>query len=69
MNCIKPFEDNYSKKQMKEWKRSNSVKKVHKDLYIWVNEDDPSFDTYIAVIIRTIFLDKNEHSIMWSEHN
>ena len=69
MNRIKPFEDNYSKEQMREWKRSNSVKKVHEDLYAQVDEDDPSSDTYIAVIIRTVFPDKErtQRNAIWAQ--
>ena len=43
---IRPFEDNFTKEQMKEWKRSENVKKVHKDLYSLVNPQDSHSETY-----------------------
>ncbi|CAG8774979.1 14791_t:CDS:2, partial [Funneliformis caledonium] len=31
---IKPYGDDFSKKQMRIWKESESVRKVHEDLYM-----------------------------------
>jgi hypothetical protein len=57
---IKPFEDNYTKDQMKEWKHRESVRKVHDDLYSPVNPEDQSSETYVTLIIKSVFSDEKE---------
>jgi len=40
---------------MRAWKRSEKVQQAHDDLYKSSNPDDPSSDTYITLIIKSIF--------------
>jgi hypothetical protein len=54
-NRIKPFGDNLSKEEIKAWKTSKEVKAVYDDLYSPSVPDDPSSDTYAALIIRSVF--------------
>lgn len=68
INRIKPFEDNYTKDQMKEWKYSKTVQKVHEDLYSQSDPDNPLSDTYLTLIIKSVFAEKeltNENA-MWT---
>ena len=44
------------------WKGSESVRKVHEDLYMPSNPDDPSSDTYITLIIKSIFTSEKERT-------
>ena len=60
VNRIKQFDDNYTKEQMKEWKQRDSVKQVHDDLYNSSNPDDSSSDTYLALIIKSVFTTEKE---------
>ncbi|CAG8664703.1 2624_t:CDS:2, partial [Funneliformis caledonium] len=52
---IKLFGDNWSKEQIKDWKTSKEVKAVYDDLYCPSDPDDPSSDTYVALIIKSAF--------------
>ena len=60
INRIKPFGDNYTKSQMKEWKGLENVKKVHDDLYSKSDSDDSDSDTYMTLIIKLVFSSENE---------
>ena len=62
INRIKPFGDNYTKSQMKEWKGLKNVKKVHDELYSKSDPDDPNSDTYITLIIKSVFSSENERT-------
>jgi hypothetical protein len=68
INRIRPFEDNYSKEQMRAWKQQENVKKVHEDLYSPSNPDDPSSDMYVAVIIKSVFTEKEQmqENVIWA---
>ena len=59
-NRIKPFGDNFSKEKIKAWKTSKEVKAVYDDLYRPSVPDDPSSDTYLALIIRSVFPSEKE---------
>ena len=61
-NRIRPFEDNYSKQQMKDWKNNANVQKVHEELYSPIDPDDPSSDTYTATIIKCTFTSESERT-------
>ncbi|CAG8745039.1 488_t:CDS:2, partial [Funneliformis caledonium] len=50
----------YYVRRLKE--RSESVRKVHEDLYMPSNPDDPSSDTYITLIIKSIFTFEKERT-------
>ena len=43
---------------MLEWKTSEEMKTVHKELYDLVDPNDPRSDTLLTVIIKAIFSDK-----------
>jgi hypothetical protein len=62
INRIKPFEDSYNKMQMKEWKQSKLTKTAHDDLYEKVDADDADSDTYLALIIKSVFTVKKERT-------
>ena len=62
INRIKPFGDNYTKSQMKEWKGLKNVKKVHDELYSKSDPDDPNSDTYMTLIIKSVFSSENERT-------
>ena len=59
-NRIKPFRDNWPKEQIREWKTSKEVQAVYNDLYCPSNPDDPSSDTYAALIIKSTFPSEKE---------
>jgi len=44
------------------WKESESVRKVYEDLYMPSDPDDPSSDTYIALIIKSVFTSEKERT-------
>jgi hypothetical protein len=70
VNKIKPYEDNYTKDQIREWKKSDSARQVHKDLYTPSNPDDPSSDTYVALIIRSVFpteKERTQENAIWTQ--
>src|SRR5436305_14508493 len=62
INRIKLFGDNYTKSQMKERKDLKNVKKVHNDLYSKSDPYDPDSDTYIMLIIKSVFSSENERT-------
>jgi len=69
-NRIKPFGDNLSKEGMKAWKTSKEVKSVYGDLYSPSVPDDPSSDTYIALIIKSVFHSEKEvmrENALWTQ--
>ncbi|UZO12537.1 uncharacterized protein OCT59_004070 [Rhizophagus irregularis] len=62
INRIMPFKDNFSKQQMRTWKASKNVQQVHEDLYKPSDSDDPSSDTYISLIIKSVFASDKERT-------
>jgi hypothetical protein len=69
-NRIKPFGDNLSKEGIKAWKTSKEVKAVYGDLYRPSVPDDPSSDTYLALIIRSVFPSEKEitqENAVWTQ--
>ena len=69
-NRIKPFGDNFSKEEIKAWKTSKEVKAVYDDLYSPSVPDDPSSDTYAALIIRSVFPSEKEitqENAVWTQ--
>jgi hypothetical protein len=69
-NRIKPFGDNLSKEEIKAWKTSKEVKAVYDDLYSPSVPDDPSSDTYAALIIRSVFPSDKEvtqENAVWTQ--
>ena len=50
---------------MKEWKLSQNTRKVYEDLYKSSDPDDTTSDTYVALIIKSVFaVKKNVHMQM-----
>ena len=47
---------------MKEWKGLKNVKKVHDDLYSKSDPYDPDSDTYMMLIIKSVFSLENERT-------
>ena len=64
---IRPFKDLYSKKIMKEWKLSETVHAIHKELYNPLDPDDPVSDIYLSFIIQSVFTQKKKQKKMTSE--
>src|SRR5215469_12638293 len=66
---IRPFEDNYTKEQMKLWKESEEVKAIHDDLYKPSNPDDESSDTFFTLIIKSVFTEKEltNENVIWTQ--
>ena len=62
MGRIQPFKDNFTKTQMLEWKTSEEVQSVHEDLYMPSDPDDPASDTFLTVIIKTVFPSEKERT-------
>ncbi|PKC57491.1 hypothetical protein RhiirA1_541578 [Rhizophagus irregularis] len=63
INRIIPFKDNFSKQQMQTWKASKNVQQVHEDLYKLSDSDDLSSDTYILLIIKSVFASDKEYIV------
>ena len=66
-NRIKPFEDSYNEDQMREWKQRENVKKVHEDLYVPSDPNDPLSDTHIELIIKSVFIELTYINAIWSQ--
>ncbi len=47
---------------MKEWKTLENVKKVHDDIYSKSDPYDPDSDTYMTLIIKSVFSSENERT-------
>src|SRR5277367_5722716 len=47
---------------MHKWKTSDTVKKVHNELYSPSVPDEPKSDAYITVIIKTVFASEKERT-------
>ena len=47
---------------MKEWKGLENVKKVYEDLYKPSDPNDPNSDTYITLIIKSVFSSENKRT-------
>ena len=52
---IKPFDKYYTKQQLRDWKMSENVQKVHKELYMPSNPKDLTSDIYLMIIIKSVF--------------
>jgi hypothetical protein len=40
---------------MREWKANEEVQKIHENLYQPSDPNDPKSDTFLALIIKTVF--------------
>ena len=58
INKIKPYDDSYTKEQIKAWKQQANVKQVHNDLYNPSDSNNPNSDTYLTLIIQSVFAPK-----------
>jgi len=70
INRIKPFGDNYTKDQMREWKQREATRKVHDELYSPSDPDDPSSDNYTALIIKSVFptdKERTQENAIWTQ--
>lgn len=47
---------------MREWKMSEEVQQVHEDLYQPSDPNDPASDTYLTVIIKSVFPSEKERT-------
>ena len=47
---------------MREWKCSANVRKVYEELYTLIDPNDPSSDTYLVLIIKSVFPSENERT-------
>ena len=54
---------------MKNWKNSEETRLVHEDLYKFSVPDDESSDTYLAVIIKSTFSEKEltRKNAVWAQ--
>jgi len=55
---IQLFSDEFSKEKIKAWKERLDVRQVYNDLYKPIDLNDPGSDTYVAVIVRSVFAEK-----------
>ena len=55
---IQPFSDEFSKEKIKAWKERLDVRQVYNDLYKPIDPNNPGSDTYAAVIVRSVFAEK-----------
>ncbi|CAG8660818.1 13953_t:CDS:2 [Funneliformis caledonium] len=62
LNTNRVKKDGFSNKQIRMWKGSESIRKFYENLYIPSNPDDPSSDTYITLIIKSIFTSEKERT-------
>jgi len=62
VNRIKPFKDSFSKQQMRDWKQNANTRSVYNDLYKPADPKDASSDTYITLIIRSVFAAEKERT-------
>ena len=47
---------------MKTWKTSKNVRQVYDDLYKSIDPEDEQSDTYLTLIINSVFTVKNERT-------
>jgi len=66
---LRPFKDSYNKETMRKWKTSEAVRKVHEELYCPSNPNDPSSDTYLALIIQATFTrkERTKENALWAQ--
>jgi hypothetical protein len=62
INRLKPYDDNYTRDQMKNWKMQENVKRAYDDLYSAVDPDDANSDIYISLIIKNVFVSNEEQT-------
>jgi len=62
INRLKPYDDNYTRDQMKNWKMQENVKRAYDDLYSAVDPDDANSDFYISLIIKNVFVSNEEQT-------
>ncbi|RIA80694.1 hypothetical protein C1645_838252 [Glomus cerebriforme] len=70
INCLKPFEYIWNKLKIKEWKQSKTTRQAHHDLYSRSDPEDDNSDTYITLIIKSVFTADKEHTdanAMWTQ--
>ncbi|RGB21664.1 hypothetical protein C1646_777567 [Rhizophagus diaphanus] len=56
---LKPFDESFTRDQMRDWKNDNNVKKAYEDLY---SANNPESETYISLIIKNVFISEKEHT-------
>ena len=68
-NRIKLFGDGYTKEQMRNWKNSEDTKSVYEDLYRSSVSDDKSSNTYLTLIIKSAFSEKEltQKNAIWGQ--
>ncbi|CAB4416100.1 unnamed protein product [Rhizophagus irregularis] len=59
INRLKPFDENFTKSDMIEWKNSDKTKAAYEDLY---SANNPESETYISLIIKNVFISEKEHT-------
>ena len=47
---------------MKEWKQDEKTRKVYQELYNHSDPEDENSDTYIILIIKSVFINTKEHT-------
>jgi hypothetical protein len=55
---IQPFADDFTKEKIKAWKERQDVRQVYDNLYKPIDPNNPGSDTYLALIIRSVFVEK-----------
>jgi hypothetical protein len=59
---LKPYDDNYSREQMRNWKMQENVKKAYDDLYSAIEPDNPESEICITLIIKSVFVSDEEQT-------
>jgi len=55
---IQLFTDDFTKEKIKAWKKQLDVRQVYDDLYKPIDPNNPGSDTYLALIIHSVFAEK-----------
>jgi hypothetical protein len=57
---ITPYDENFSRDEMKRWKTSDHVKKAYDDLYSPVSSNSESSETYLSLIFKRVFISEEQ---------
>ena len=52
INRLKPYDKNFTREQLKNWKAQKNVRKAYNDLYTPIDPNDSNSEMFISMIIK-----------------
>lgn len=62
INRLKPYDENFTREQLKNWKVQENVRKAYNDLYTPIDPNDSNSEMFISMIIKNVFVSTEEQT-------